>query len=64
MKCGSSTKYILELTKILISPDGSNDLPHFAMLIRLYDNLLTFIVFNNPPCRGSVFLSHIRSNDY
>jgi hypothetical protein len=27
----------LELTIILISPDGSNDLPHFAMLIRLYD---------------------------
>lgn len=32
-----STKYIHELTIILISPDGSNDLPHFAMLIRLYD---------------------------
>ena len=37
-------KYPLELTIILISPDGSNDLPHFAMLIRLYDTLLTSVV--------------------
>ena len=34
----ASPKYTLALTKILISPEGSNDLPHFAVLIRLYDN--------------------------
>lgn len=34
----ASPKYTLALTKILISPEGSNDQPHFAVLIRLYDN--------------------------
>ena len=42
-------KTILELSIILISPDGSNDLPHFAMLIRLYVTKLSIIVFNNTP---------------
>ena len=36
----------LELSIILISPDGSNDLPHFAMLIRLYVIKLSIIVLH------------------
>ena len=39
-------KTILELSLILISPDGSNDLPHFAMLIRLYVIKLSIIVLH------------------
>ena len=45
----------MKLTKILISPNGSNDLPHFAICsfvcttiaLTKIDNNLTKIVFNN-----------------
>ena len=42
-------KTILELSLILISPNGSNDLPHFAMLIRLYVIKFSIIVLNEIP---------------
>lgn len=53
----STTTIILELSIILISPDGSNDLPHFAMLISLYVTKLSLIVLNNPPLFLIIFVA-------
>ena len=48
-------KTILELSLILISPNGSNDLPHFALLIRLYVIKLSIIVLNEIPIFLNIF---------
>ena len=50
-------KTVLELSLILISPDGSNDLPHFAMLIRLYVTKLAIIVLNKIPIFLNIFVA-------
>ena len=53
----SAPNTTLELSIILISPDGSNDLPHFAMLIRLYVIKLSIIVLNKIPIFLKIFVA-------
>ena len=55
----STTTIILELSIILISPDGSNDLPHFAMLIRLYVNQVVTNCLKQSPVIFNYFCSKL-----